>query len=430
MVWRFLAAPQHMNTVAFDQPESVWPVHGSVLFHRGVIYAAAGRSSYLDGGIMLYGLDPVSGRMVVERRIESEHAGAMPPPKDAVKHALKIRQNWLDYKTKMAPDKSDSFAMRGATPDILVADAESIYMRHMRFDRNLMEQDTKRPHLFSTSSLLDDWEHNRSYWVIGTGDFYNIPVAYPWIIGRDIKVPIGLMMAFDEKTVWSVRRGGKNSISATTRPDPTSQANSLPDFQRRSPAKDSGDSGWKATLGIRARAMVQAGDLLFLGGMPADHRGAPSSPWILGGEGEKHGCLRVVSCSNGKTLREMKLASPPVWDGMAAAEGRLFIPCTDGSLVSLASHKPEGLPAIGSEENTLPAVTLRRPAGTRQHERTVAEARSFWEGQACLAVPATDVTYAQGDRTISGMGECDAARESRSQGAEFRYRRNQEGARL
>ena len=44
------------------------------------------------------------------------------------------------------------------------------------------------------------------------------------------------------------------------------------------------------------------------------------------------------------------LDPPPVWDGMAAAEGRLFIPCTDGSLVSLASHKPEGLPAIGSEE--------------------------------------------------------------------------------
>jgi len=274
---------------------------------------------------------------VVERRLESEHIGAMPPPEDAAKHVLKIRQNWLDYKTTMAPDQSDSFAMRGATPDVLVADAESIYLRHVRFDRNLVEQDTKRSHLFSTSSLLDGWEHNRSYWVMGTGDFYHIPVAYPWIIRREIQVPIGLMMAFDEKTVWSVRRGGENSIVATPRPDPTSRVNAIPDFQRRTGAEDSGKSGWRATLGIRARAMLQAGELLFFGGMPADHRGAPASPWIPQGEGETHGCLHVVSCSNGKTLREMKLASPPVWDGMAAAEGRLFIPCIDGSVVGLAA---------------------------------------------------------------------------------------------
>jgi len=337
MVWRFLAATRHVNTVAFDQPESVWPVHGSVLLHRGVVYAAAGRSSYLDGGIMLVGLDPASGRVVVERRLESQHAGAMPPPEDANKHGLKIRQNWLDYKTTMAPDQSDSFAMRGATPDVLVADADSIYLRHVRFDRNLVEQDTKRSHLFSTSSLLDGWEHNRSYWVLGTGDFTRIPVAYPWIIRRDVQVPIGLMMAFDEKTVWSVRRGGENSIVATTRPDPTDRVNAVPDFQRRSAPEDSGNSGWRATLGIRARAMLQAGELLFFGGMPVDHRGAPASPWTPQGEGETHGCLHVVSCSNGKTLREMKLAAPPVWDGMAAAEGRLFIPCIDGSVVGLAA---------------------------------------------------------------------------------------------
>jgi hypothetical protein len=105
---------------------------------------------------MLYGLDPASGEVVAERRLRSEHAGVTAPPVDADKYALKNRQNWLDYKTALAPDESDSFAMQGATTDILSADSDSIYMRHMRFDRQLVQTDTKRPHLFSTSSLLDD----------------------------------------------------------------------------------------------------------------------------------------------------------------------------------------------------------------------------------------------------------------------------------
>jgi len=45
LVWRFLASPQKLKTVAFDQLESVWPVHGSVLVKNGVAYAAAGRCS-------------------------------------------------------------------------------------------------------------------------------------------------------------------------------------------------------------------------------------------------------------------------------------------------------------------------------------------------------------------------------------------------
>jgi len=336
MVWRFLAAPRHLNTVAFDQPESVWPVHGSVLFHRGIVYAAAGRSSYLDGGIMMYGLDPASGKVLAERHIESEHVGATDPPEDAGKYASKIRQNWLDYKTTLAPDRSDSFAMQGATTDILVADGESVYLRRMRFDGDLVEQKAKRPHLFSTSGLLDDWEHNRSYWVLGTGDFYGTPVAYPWILRKDIKVPFGLMIAFDEKTVWGVHRAKGYQVFAMPRPDPELKESALPDFKTRTSTKKAASANWTASLGIRPRAMLRAGDLLFFGGRSADHTDNSSSAAPARTDSVR-GYLQVVSCVDGKTVREMGLASSPVWDGMAAAQGRLFVPCVDGTLVCLAS---------------------------------------------------------------------------------------------
>ena len=52
---------------AFGQLESAWPVSGSVLVLDDQVYAAAGRSSFLDGGIFLYCLDPATGKLLKSR---------------------------------------------------------------------------------------------------------------------------------------------------------------------------------------------------------------------------------------------------------------------------------------------------------------------------------------------------------------------------
>ena len=61
LVWRFRAAPDDRRVVSYGQIESVWPVHGSVLVQDGMVYFAAGRSSFLDGGIIVYALDAKTG---------------------------------------------------------------------------------------------------------------------------------------------------------------------------------------------------------------------------------------------------------------------------------------------------------------------------------------------------------------------------------
>ena len=66
MVWRFRAAPSPRLIIARGQLESAWPVQGSVLVQDGVVYFAAGRSSFLDGGILVYGLDAKSGKVLHE----------------------------------------------------------------------------------------------------------------------------------------------------------------------------------------------------------------------------------------------------------------------------------------------------------------------------------------------------------------------------
>jgi hypothetical protein len=39
--------------------------------------------------------------------------------------SIRDSQNWRNYKSSLAPDRSDSFAMQGTTSDILVAAAKN-----------------------------------------------------------------------------------------------------------------------------------------------------------------------------------------------------------------------------------------------------------------------------------------------------------------
>ena len=59
--WRFRDLPDKM-ICAFGQLESAWPIHGSVLIKNDTAYFCAGRSSYLDGGFFIYGLNASPAR--------------------------------------------------------------------------------------------------------------------------------------------------------------------------------------------------------------------------------------------------------------------------------------------------------------------------------------------------------------------------------
>ena len=46
----------------------------------------------------------------------------------------------------------------------------------------------------------------------------------------------------------------------------------------------------------------------------------------------KDALLLTYSATDGKKMGEVKLAAFPVFDGMAAAGGRLYVSCQDGTL--------------------------------------------------------------------------------------------------
>ena len=342
MAWRFRAAPQERCTVARGQIESVWPVHGSVLVEHGVAYVAAGRYSYLDGGISLYGLDPLTGKVLCEGSVRGTHPESTEGASDTA--AEKIDQNAVDSKTLGAPDRSDAFSMSAARSDVLASDGDSIFLRHLRFDRNWVEQETKSRHLFSTSRLLDGEENHRSHWVLGTGDFSRMPVAYSWIanaggVRKDFRlaVPFGLMLTFDDQTVWGVRRGSPYRLfSAENRPF-SSGDEPLADFRKTDNATGKASAWtWSVDLAMRPRAMVRAGDRLVLGGVP--NVIDPNDPYAAY-EGRKGGLVRIMSAGDGGTSGQYQLPSPPVWDGMAVAAGRLYLSTSDGSVLSMGKNQ-------------------------------------------------------------------------------------------
>jgi hypothetical protein len=248
-----------------------------------------------------------------------------------------------DYKTFQAPDRSDAFSMAGGTvSDVLTSDGKNVYLHHVKFNAKLKKQAERSRHLFSTSSLLDDSESHRSHWVLGTGDFSRLPVAYSWIANRPgkrmptIAVPTGVMMVFDDQAVWGVRRqgdsNGKYSLFKKENGPFSEEERPLPDFRTISP-EEAHQYVWKHDLSVRTTAMLKSGDHLYMGVMPVE---IPMDDPHAAYEGRKGGMIQVHSEKDGSPVSQYKLNSPVTWDGMAAANGKLFVSTSDGSVLCFA----------------------------------------------------------------------------------------------
>ncbi|MHC4330622.1 MAG: hypothetical protein ACYSWW_21165, partial [Planctomycetota bacterium] len=107
LIWRFRAAPSDRQIIAFGQLESPWRVHGSILIKDGAAYCTAGRSTYLDGGIRVFGLDPVTGKVLHETCLDT----------------------WSRTRTD-AENKPfiPAYHIEGALSDVLVSEGDYIYL--------------------------------------------------------------------------------------------------------------------------------------------------------------------------------------------------------------------------------------------------------------------------------------------------------------
>jgi hypothetical protein len=350
LAWRFHAAPVDLQIVSYERIESSWPVHGSVLIANDVAYFAAGRSSYLDGGIMAYGLDVHTGNVVYNHHLDGPHP---------------------DIK---APDAGRPHSMEGALPDIFVSDGADLYMRRIKFDAELNrkivkantrndEKDVGVNRLTATGGFLDTTGSDRMFWMYSNW--------WPGFTFAQYSPKAGQLVVFNDNTTYAVKYfyqraflspaftpGEKGYLlfadDNDNQPKFVDEDNGkkwLPwgpekltkihENLLRGPGEDKrigyvrGEGKpekWHTMIPVRVRAMLLAKNHLIVAG-PKDAID-PEDPHATF-EGRTSSILQIVSPADGKILNEMQLKATPVFDGMAAASGKLFISMKNNTLICL-----------------------------------------------------------------------------------------------
>jgi outer membrane protein assembly factor BamB len=364
LIWRFRAAPLDRRMMAYEQLESVWPVHGNVLVQDGKVYCVAGRSMFLDGGMRLVQLDPTTGEMVSETVMDEIDPNT--------------GKNLQSYVKKLD--------MPVGLPDILSSDGKYLYMRSQQFDldgnrtfigiRDVGDQAGDGAHVFSPVGFLDDSQFSRSYMMYGKS------VMSGWG-GWEIMAkatPAGRLIAVDGNTVYGFGRkpefyaesiileyqlfaaekaGSPGSIekikSTILKPGATviSEAsfNYAGDWKLRQGLPRDEQTAvqfkWKIDKpSFQVRAMVVADKTLFVAG-PPDIVDEEENFFILDDaevlaklaeqkellRGKEGAVMWAVSALDGKKLSEYKLDSLPVWDGMIASGGNLYITTMNGEVI-------------------------------------------------------------------------------------------------
>ena len=310
LAWRFKTSRIERRIGHEDRLESPLRIHGSVLVQDDTVYFAAGYSSNLDGGIRVYGVHAGTGELRHTGTVASGHWG-----KDG---------QW------------------GHLGDILVSDGTTIGMRGVSFDSTLKKSGGRGLLSASTGLLEGSWFH-RQGWSGGGGkgqlivfdDSRSVSVESPYTgLKRQRKSQFrefNQVGHFHQKftrykedffTVGTTivcrgKRGGAEKQKGKRR------GNTAP--------------VWSKNLTLQPRAMIAARDKLCIAGwMDAVviemKTGRPTN---ASDPDPRNAVLRVYSADEGKAISESKLDAEPVFDGMAAAGGKLFLSLEDGTLLCL-----------------------------------------------------------------------------------------------
>jgi outer membrane protein assembly factor BamB len=282
VVWRFRASPRERLVNAFGQLESAWPTSGSVLVSGDRAFFAAGRFSELDGGIHVYAVEPATGKVL-----------------------------WRTQTTNCLSEILTGKVYEKSYPpvvlnDVLASSGGAVSMGTLGFDVETGKPMPRTYTLWARSGMLDDgsWV-GRMQW--------RGPRAHANLLVFDGKTTCGF--ALKPTTEWPVIPGqGQYVLFAK--------------------------SSWKETLWarrtvLRAVAMIRAGESLLLAGVPD---AVDEKDYWAAVRGRKGAELHFVSLADGTKTAGMRLEVPPVFDGMAAAGGRLYLATTDGKVHCLGAR--------------------------------------------------------------------------------------------
>jgi len=319
LAWRFRAAPAIQLHGAYEQLESVWPVHGSILMENNQIHAVAGRSRFTDGGLRLLRIDPFTGEKLTETTYDERNQRTgedLHRQFDRRFQSPEERDKWIRM----------TFEDVGTT-DILTAEGGHVSMRNFVLDFDpAATAPTTRPKgskLRSPFGLLDPaWSH-RVAWSRWPGPASRLLVfdRNERVFGYGFTIRYQVLNTFDHYLYGKSLNGREVD---TLWPD-----QKIPFF---------------------VSAMALADNMLFLAGPPdvkiigqpeiykraaqpeCQKKLAYQSRVLSGDEGA---ILWVIDKRDGKRLAEYRLEHMPVFDGMATAKQSVFLSTVDGRLMCM-----------------------------------------------------------------------------------------------
>jgi len=373
LVWRFRAAPTSQMIVVDDRVESVWKVHGSPLIHDGKVYCSAGRSSFVDGGIFLYGLDPATGKVLHRGRIDSwdrTRTDAEGKPFTPAFHIEGTRSDLLVseggllhmgqitlspelkiVETPYRPSPNPVPPLKSTAPDL-----EKDPSFYFRGDKDLVTYHPKnrgkvRPghmgervvgrHLMTTGGFLDDTYWHRIFWMYGD--------TWPGFNHANLAPKSGQLLVIGPKKTYGVQCFPERSTNSPQFIPGKHGYLLFADDNDNEPVLDDRDWGrdkgigftrkkepvWHQWVPVRIRAMTLANNRLFVAGPPDVID--PKDP-LATFENRGAAMLWVYDSESGKRTAEYDLKAIPVFDGMIAGQNRIFMSMSDGSLVCMTAE--------------------------------------------------------------------------------------------
>lgn len=316
LAWRLKQSAVERRIGNDDRLESPLSINGAVLVVDDVAYFAAGHSSFLDGGIQVYGADVATGKMLYETTVMSGY--------------------WADAdKTPVVDGRHRNVS--GALIDILASDGEGISMRGVRMNKKL-EKGGASTIMTSVGMLDSSWFH-RLGWkyqkVSGKLIVHNDEAAFA--IGN----PYTRLKHERSRQYVKYNQDGHLHIKFTRYEEEFypigAKISSVPE---KKVSETMGYKAWEITDDIQPRAMVLADQKLCVAGwldaiaieMKTGKALDPDNP------DPRNSVLRIYATKDGSRQAEYKLEAEPVHDGMAAAANQLFVSLKNGKLVCLGEE--------------------------------------------------------------------------------------------
>ena len=301
LIWKFFAGRYDRRIAVQSQLESAWPVHGSVTIHDGGAIFTAGRQTAVDGGIQLFKVDPLTGKMIWKTRLWTDPDLGKPSKwqwRNRRLQDLLVRNRdgevclWITpTKNTYAPGEEVDIFSR-VYPVRAVA-----YYRDKEHDK---VSDATWLRSASSNGLL-----SRRVESVGRHDKNG--VSYAQLDAEKIAIAPNAIYAVNARAPKPHALNG-GLVKVPLEKDGTISATA--------PKWKAGPFGHG-----HVAAFAVAGDK------------------ILGSFASKEGSeLRICSVLDGEILTSVQLPAPAVRDGIAVAGGRIFISCRNGDLVCLGRN--------------------------------------------------------------------------------------------